>query len=358
MKYPPVHYHDYLKLEQLLSAQTRRSDELQAPAHDEWLFITVHQAYELWFKQIIAELDSVLGVLSKVPVPERDLGTVVHRLERVLAIFRMSLGQIDVLETMTPLDFLDFRDMLYPASGFQSFQFRMIETKLGLKESDRHSYNQTPFHLHLPEPHRQHVLDALQGDSLLTLIGRWLERTPFLQVDTYDFWKSYQKAVLQMLKEDRAVISSLQDLSNEARDRNLKMIDATETTFQSLFDPNSFENLRQTGTVKMSHKALQAALFVQVYRDEPILQQPFRILSCLLDLDEVMTVWRSRHAQMAQRMLGRKIGTGGSSGHDYLRKAADHHRIFNDLTLLATYLIPRSKIPQLPDEVRKKMNPS
>ncbi len=355
MKYPPVHYHDYLDLERLLSAQKRRSETLGQPAHEEWLFISVHQVYELWFKQILTELETVMAMMGKNPVPEYDLGTIVRRLERILAIFRLSLGNIDVLETMTPLDFLDFRDMLYPASGFQSTQFRLIEVKLGLREEERLKFNQTPFQKHLPESHQPTVAAAETATSLFERTEQWLERTPFLQVGSFDFWSTYRTAVLDMLKADRATILDNHSLTPEVRDRNLAMIDATEKTFQALFNKDSYEELRQKGQFRLSSTALQAALFIQVYRDEPVLQQPYRLVSALLDLDEIMATWRYRHAQMALRMLGRKIGTGGSSGHDYLRETADRHRVFGDLGRLATFLIPRSKIPALPKDLRQKM---
>lgn len=356
MKHPPIHYHDYLQLEKLLGAQKRRSEELGFPAHDEMLFITVHQTYELWFKQIVFELDSMLASLSVKNVHESSLSTVVRRLERILSILRLSIGNIDVLETMTPLDFLDFRDALYPASGFQSVQFRLIETKLGLREPDRLGYNQTPYHSHLPKDHQKSVLDSQDNSSLFDLVERWLERTPFLQTAGYDFWTSYKNAVLEMLKGDRDTVMTNPGMAPEARERNLKMIDGTEATFRSLFDAASYEELRAKGQFRLSAKALHAALFIQVYRDEPVLLQPFRLLQGLLDLDEVMATWRYRHAQMAQRMLGRKIGTGGSSGHDYLRETADRHRIFADITRLATFLIPRSKIPGLPADLRQTMD--
>lgn len=356
MKHPPIHYHDYLDLDRLLAAQKRRSEEFGAPAHDEWLFITVHQTYELWFKQILFELDSAMSLLGQEKVPERDLGTLVHRLERILSILKLSIGNIDVLETMTPLDFLDFRDYLYPASGFQSFQFRLIETKLGLRENDRMMYNQSRFQDHLPTAQQGLVADALKADSLFERVEKWLARTPFLQTAGYDFWSGYQQAVLGMLQADRETVTANARLTPEIRDRNLKMIDGTESTFKSLFDKKAFEELRTQGQFRLSLDAVQAALFIQVYRDEPILQQPFRLLSALIDLDEVLSNWRYRHAQMALRMLGRKIGTGGSSGHDYLRETADRHRIFSDFTRLATFLIPRSKIPALPETVRERMD--
>jgi tryptophan 2,3-dioxygenase len=105
----------------------------------------------------------------------------------------------------------------------------------------------------------------------------------------------------------------------------------------------------------MSHAAVQAALFTNIYRDRPVLQLPFRLLAALMNLEELMTLWRYRHALMVQRMIGVKIGTGGSAGHDYLRDTAARHRIFSDLFRLSTYLIPRSRLPKLPRELEDAM---
>src|SRR5215470_4039776 len=130
--FPPVDYAEYLKLDRLLSSQEPKSAAYGRPAHDEMLFIVVHQAYELWFKQILHELDSVLALFRADSVDERSIGTAVSRLDRIVEIQKLLVDQLRVLETMTPLDFLDFRDMLVPASGFESVQFRLIENKLGL----------------------------------------------------------------------------------------------------------------------------------------------------------------------------------------------------------------------------------
>ena len=105
----------------------------------------------------------------------------------------------------------------------------------------------------------------------------------------------------------------------------------------------------------MSRRALQAALFIFLYRDEPALQLPFRMLRALMDIDEQMALWRLRHALMVSRMIGRKVGTGGSSGYDYLRGSAEKHRVFTDLFAIATFLIPRSDLPRLPETVRAQM---
>jgi tryptophan 2,3-dioxygenase len=99
-----------------------------------------------------------------------------------------------------------------------------------------------------------------------------------------------------------------------------------------------------------------AALFINLYRDEPILQMPFRFLSALVDIDEMFTTWRQRHALLAHRMIGSRIGTGGTAGHAYLEATARHHRIFTDLFDLPTFFIPRSAVPPLPPEHVKELD--
>ncbi|HJP95542.1 MAG TPA: tryptophan 2,3-dioxygenase family protein [Pyrinomonadaceae bacterium] len=125
---PPLSYNKYLRVQDLLNLQ----DCLSSPAHhDELLFITVHQAYELWFKQILHELDAAITFLE-----EDRLPAATRALKRVVEIEKLLLNQIHILETMTPISFLAFRDQLNPASGFQSMQFREIEFSSGLKDKD------------------------------------------------------------------------------------------------------------------------------------------------------------------------------------------------------------------------------
>lgn len=118
-------YSNYLKLDEILSAQEPLSN---GPEHDEMLFIIIHQVYELWFKQILHELDYLQERLLN-----NDTGRLLHTLGRVRTILKTLVGQIDILETMTPLEFLSFRDFLESASGFQSAQFRELEFVLGHK---------------------------------------------------------------------------------------------------------------------------------------------------------------------------------------------------------------------------------
>ena len=147
--YPPQYYNDYLHLKKILDSQHLKSDEFGAHAHDEMLFIIIHQVYELWFKQIIFELDDLLSIFRENEINESHVGTAVSRLDRIIEIQKILIDQIRVLETMTPMDFLDFRDFLIPASGFQSVQFRLIENKLGLQPDKRFSYGGTHYRSYL-----------------------------------------------------------------------------------------------------------------------------------------------------------------------------------------------------------------
>src|SRR3954465_14892526 len=136
-----MYYTDYLQLDKILDAQHPESFKKEnEAAHDEMLFIIIHQAYELWFKQILFELDYVLKVFDKQVINDNseDLNLVLHRLRRIIRIFELLNQQVSILDTMTPLDFLEFRNLLTPSSGFQSAQFRLIEATLGLQMQSRH----------------------------------------------------------------------------------------------------------------------------------------------------------------------------------------------------------------------------
>lgn len=355
-KFSSVHYHDYLQLDKILKAQRPRSGEFDdKPAHEEMLFIIMHQVYELWFKQIIHELGSVIEMFQKAEVDERKISVAVGRLERITEIQRLILQQIQVMETMTPLDFLDFRHYLFPASGFQSFQFRVVEILIGLREKERLSYNKASFNV-VFDDERKEYLQKLESDrSLLEVIEDWLERTPFLDFSGFNFLEEYKVAVERMITREKKSIEESTILLKKTKELRLRMLGDTHTYFGNVLDPEKHEEYRQAGMLKLSYKATIAALLIHLYRDEPILQLPYQLLSKLMDMEEQFTTWRYRHAQMVLRMIGRKTGTGGSSGHEYLRQTAKQHQIFSDLFNISTLLIPRSELPVLPDEVKKKL---
>lgn len=351
----PVYYADYLQLDRLLSCQRPLSAGAHGPAHDEMLFIITHQAYELWFKQILHELDSVLAIFGRDYVDEKHVGIAVSRLGRIREIQKVLIEQLPVLETMTPLDFLDFRNVLYPASGFQSFQFRLVENKLGMAPELRLLYNKEAYQSHLSPAHRELVQASEAAPSLFRLLDRWLERTPFLDFGGFHFWEHYRKAVEDMLRADREAILANPLAPEAEKQAQLHELAANEESFTAILSEDKHRELVRQGRRRLSHRAAQAALLIELYRDEPILHLPFRLLNVLMDIDEQFTAWRYRHALMAHRMIGTKLGTGGSTGHSYLRATVERYKVFADLFNLSTFLIPRSRLPELPDEVRKNL---
>ncbi len=353
--YPSLYYGDYLHLSELLACQTPRSAQLGQEAHEEMLFIVTHQAYELWFKLVLHELGSVIECFSGDYLDERTLTLVVSRLERIREIFRLMLQQLEVLQTMGPLDFLDFRDYLYPASGFQSFQFRMLENRLGIQKTQRISYHQGSYTQSLAEAHRAQVEASEQAPTLFENIEKWLARTPFVSLGTFNFWDTYRTAVNELFAQDREQLTHNPLLSDEERTEQLKRLANAESSFASLFSPEDHAQLQAEGSRRFSYQATQAALLILLYRDQPILHMPYRLLQTLMDLDDLLTTWRYRHAVMVQRMIGIKVGTGGSAGFDYLMRTVFSHKLFTDLTALATYMIPRAQLPALPKSMEKAL---
>ena len=348
-------YANYLKLSGLLSLQEMESTKKGKVAHDEMLFIIIHQTDELWFKQIHHELDLIQSIFGGASVDDAQLGRAVHAAERIVKIEQLLVGQIDILETMTPMDFLEFRDLLIPASGFQSEQFRLLEIRLGLTREARLPFNEQSYDANLLPDARKNVVAAEAKPSLRTQVNAWLERTPFVTRDGFHFGETFRKALDDMLSRDMAQIEKHPHLSQTEKDVQLASLRQSRAMFDGLLDDARYAELRAQGAWTFSRHALQAALFLFLYRDEPAAHAGFSMLKALMDIDETLAVWRLRHALMVSRMLGRKVGTGGSSGFEYLRATADKHRAYNDLFSIATFLIPRSALPPLPDNVRKAM---
>lgn len=342
-----VHYSEYLQLDKILEARFPESNRHNLPAHDETLFIIIHQAYELWFKQILHEVNSVSDIMQKPSVNDNspELQTVVHRLSRVVTILKVLVHQIDVMETMTPMDFLEFRDMLRPASGFQSWQFKIIEARLGLKFGNRHGQE------HYVSQLKQEQIDMIKKveseKSFLQLLNTWLERMPFF--DQEENWKEFKP-----LFDQETVPSHLHVFWKEYKHIYLSGLADAEKTNQQYFDL-IFEDQGSDTERHLSSKACRAALFIMLYRGYPILQLPFQLLNNLLEIDEQLSTWRYRHMNMVHRMIGTRIGTGGSSGKDYLRAALDKHYIFKEIAQLTSFLIERKRLPRLSMEMEKRL---
>jgi tryptophan 2,3-dioxygenase len=339
-----VHYHDYLQLDEILNAQFPESNKHGLPAHDEMLFIVIHQAYELWFKQLHHEVDSILKVMSKPALNDNspELQTVVHRLSRVVTILRVLVHQIDIMETMTPMDFLDFRDMLRPASGFQSWQFKELEAKLGLKFQHRHGKEY--YTSQLRQEHIDVVKKAELDKSLLELLNNWLERMPFFNEE--DNWKTFSVHTRMEL---------VPSFWAEYRYQYQNSLAIVEKDNIDAFDEIFIKDYPINQEKSLSSIASRAVLFIMLYRGYPMLQLPFQLLNSLLEIDEQLSSWRYRHMNMVHRMIGTRIGTGGSSGKDYLKAAADKHYIFREIAQLNSFLIERRRLPALPPEVEKRL---
>lgn len=355
-KFTTIHYQSYLQLDKILGAQSLRSEEVgEKPAHDEMLFIIIHQVYELWFKQIIHELRSVSEMFEAREVDERNIGKAVSRMKRIIEIQKLIIDQIRILETMTPLDFLEFRNYLFPASGFQSYQFRVLETMLGLQDDKRLTYNNKPYESAFSDEMKDDLMKLKQGHSLFNRVENWLERTPFLQFEGFDFTEHYKNAVGKMIEKEQKMIEESTYLTPDEKEMRLKMLGNTDTYYEIITSEEAHEKMRKEGKVRLGYRATIAALLINLYRDEPILHQPFQLLTSLIEIDELLTTWRYRHAQMVLRMLGKKIGTGGSSGYDYLHATAVKHHIFTDFHNISTLLIPRNELPELPPNVRESL---
>lgn len=350
----PLGYAEYLKLDVLLSCVEPESRKFGFEAHDEHLFIIVHQAYELWFKQIIWEIDSCRSFLKDPVIQEKHYYIISRRFNRVVEIFRILVDQLNVLETMTPMGFLDFRDYIFPASGFQSAQFRLLENKLGLPTARRVKYGGKGYCSYLAKADALRVRAAAKESSVLTLVDRWLSRMPFLKFKNFAFWTHYQAAVKAMMDGDIEHVVKHKHISTEIKEEALAAHKQGEMSFNRLFDRDKFDAARYDHG--FSYQAVHAALFIMLYSDEPLLQPAHSIIMALMDIDELMTRWRTRHALMVHRMLGIKIGTGGSSGFAYLKTTASRHRVFPELFNLSTFLIPRSALPVLPENLKKQLS--
>jgi len=352
-----LYYSDYLELDTVLNSQKLQSEMAGKPAHDEMLFVIVHQTFELWFKQILHELEAVMKLMNKEYIPERELGRVIHHLGRVIEIQKLLVHQFDVLETMTPLDFMDFRDFLIPASGFQSYQFRILENVLGLRPESRIEHEKKSYHYKLSPEHQKLVKQSEENPNLFGVIEKWLERIPFLNIPDlkYNFLEEYKNAVEKMFNDDKKVIMNHMEPDSTELKKELERIEENKNSFIALFHDESHKVQIEKGLKRLSFKGTQAALLIHVYQDEPILQLPHKLLTCLVDIDEQLALWRYKHALMVQRMIGTKVGTGGSSGYWYLKSTIERGKIFRDISNLSTYIIPRADVPALPPAIQKSL---
>ncbi|ANB56723.1 tryptophan 2,3-dioxygenase [Anoxybacillus sp. B7M1] len=257
-------YGDYLQLNALLSSQKRLSDH-----HDEMLFIIIHQVSELWMKLILHELKAAIQAIER-----NEMDPAFKMLARVSKIQSQIIHAWDVLATLTPSEYMEFRDQLGQASGFQSYQYRMIEFALGYKTD--------------------YILKIYEKDPVL-----------------------YEE-----LKE-ALYAPSIYDVALKALAR------AGFAINPSLLDRDYSEPYQEDSTVE--------AAWLDVYKKVDQYWELYQLAEKLIDIEDWLQQWRFRHMKTVERIIGHKIGTGGSSGVTYLKKVLDH-RFFPELWNIRTKL--------------------
>jgi len=354
----PRTYWDYLQLPQLLTLQDGFEASEGDLLPDELHFILVHQTMELWFKLLLSEVRLARDHLAAPHVEEEHIPHVVHHLRRIHAILELCTQQFKVVETLTPQDFLEFRDKLIPASGFQSFQMREIEVLLGLEDSQREVTD-------LGDPLA--AIRRLAGDSpggqmavariekareelhLRSALRRWLYRTPIQGSEPDD--PNDPQAVADFINEYLEAMRSQGEQTTErlVRAGVIKQEAADTKNASTLESARSFlfaEDVEDEETRAQVRRVRAAILFIESYRALPLLAWPRVLIDAVVELEEQLVLFRTRHARMVERVIGRRVGTGGSSGVDYLDLTAGY-RVFRELWAIRTILLPRSALPKL-----------
>eukprot|EP01027_Heterolobosea_sp_BB2_P020503 GEZU01029253.1.p1 GENE.GEZU01029253.1~~GEZU01029253.1.p1 ORF type:complete len:544 (-),score=158.02 GEZU01029253.1:128-1759(-) len=452
---PTVSYANYIRTDELLSLQNA-AVKGGLHHHDEHLFITVHQSFEIWFKQILWELTSVRDLLCgdlksiigatvpeseeaatshmrnkgdnithvdlssydnefvrrtfNSPITQEQAEVAVHRLNRADKILRLTLEGFDVMETMHPGDFLEFRDHIGPASGFQSLQMREMEVLMGLADECRITSGKHDYKSAFSGESLRILQQRQQETSLKQAIYKWLEefKVPedFVQVFInakrenllYQrrVWKIDPETLQRAVDEELARLESFMngedymevqpsstlppcqrprsaskaDVMNpleapvcphlasleqqekperilnhgrhhhRSRSNSLDSAGSSDSSLEELTEDEKLREMERTSKIRV------AALFIQSYRHHPLLARYAQLLDAVIAIEEAHLLWRARHVRMVERMIGRRIGTGGSSGVDYLEKTLSY-RIFIHLWGVRTMLVKSSTLPPL-----------
>src|SRR5262245_15099854 len=354
----PTNYWDYIRVEDLLALQSGAERDEARLSDDEVRFIVIHQIDELWFKLALRELGTARDLFAREPVPESDLAVAVAALQRVTAIFGLAAEHFALMETMRTQDYLTFRDKLSPASGFQSAQMREIEVLFGLPAQDRIGYGSDGgFKAALrlaagaPSPALLRV-ERRERDlpTLKTAVGRWLGRTP---IDGSSPPDAGDDAVVDAFVA--AYLQGHQRLLDGARDHAIALQAQTKAEAARLREryQQQYESARRhlealdvDAAQRAATKRLRAAiLFVDSNRALPLLSWPGKVIDALIECEQAMLIFRQRHARMVERVIGRRIGTGGSDGVAYLDQTALAYRVFGEIWQARTLLLPPERCP-------------
>jgi tryptophan 2,3-dioxygenase len=302
---------------------------------------------------MLRELASVRRLFRKNPVPDQSLAAATRALRRCVTIFQLATDHWRVVETLNTRDYLAFRDKLIGASGFQSAQIREIEIILGLSDQRRiacmgeASYKDV---LKAPDGTSSPALERVErrlaeGGSLRDALHEWLARTPIdgssEPAHVSDYIERYiaahdaQSNSLLSRARDRATADDIPILEERyARDS------AAAAAFLRADDEPEATRAR-------TRHIRAALLFIESHRELPRLAWPREIVDGIVQLEQAFVVWRQRHARMVERMIGRRTGTGGSGGVDYLDRTALEYRVFGEIWAVRSLLLRREMVPQL-----------
>lgn len=364
MKAEPTSYWDYIRVEELLSLQqglAASDDDLE---NEEILFITVHQVYELWFKVVIRDLQSARDLFTAPRVAEQELSGAVERLRRIATILKLATEHFAVVETLGTRAYLAFRDKLMPASGFQSAQLRQIEILFGLDDADRIPLGPIGSHLtalRAPGGGSSSALERVQRTmadtpTLKVAVESWLARTPIdavsgegdsVESDHEGFVTRYLEAhagvVAASCTHAQSVAESASRSVEEEKERLAGVYERERAGVEAFLRPADEEGGAELGRVRA------AIVFLETYRDLPLLAWPREVLAAVIEVEQAFVIFRQRHARMVERVIGRRTGTGGSAGVDYLDQTALKYRIFRDIWAVRTMLLPEDATPPLRD---------
>ena len=349
-----TNYWDYIRVGDLLRLQEGIEGDEARLADDEVVFIVVHQVYELWFKLVLRQLGSARDVLAQDVVPEESIATVCSGLDRCVRILRVAVQHFEVVESIQTRDYLAFRDKLFPASGFQSAQLREIEILLGLPADERIPFgsDRDAWLDALKDHHGQRGegwerVQARLADrpSLREALEAWLARTPIRGSSPGDagddevvagFLADYRAAhevAVRRLVASIGETAGVPPAALEARHQR---------EIQGARDFLEVEDPRQ-------RRVRAALVFIESYRELPLLAWPRQLLAGVVELEQAFTIFRQRHARMVERVIGRRTGTGGSAGVDYLDETALRYRVFRDLWAARTLQLAADDLPPLAD---------
>ncbi len=342
-------YWDYIKVEELLLLQTGRESTDENLSNDEVMFITIHQIDELWFKLVLRELVAVRDLFAQPVVPEQSLAAAVRGIRRMQELLSHLAHHFTLMETMTTRDYLDFRDKLGAASGFQSGQMREIEIMLGLPDADRigeGSYLEALRDASGAPSSAYHRVQMRLADhpTLREAIREWLYRTPIQgsmpgqENDAEAVAAFIREYGLRHEKVTRAAFESRAD-AEKVRERYETEIAGTKAFLRA-------DDLPQEERARASR--IRAALvFIESYRELPLLAWPREVIDAVVAFEQAFIVFRQRHARMIERVIGRRMGTGGTSGVDYIDATALKYRVFREVWAVRTLLLRKGDLPPL-----------